>query len=111
MRIGFFFICFGAAAIGAAPAAGGAAAGFGGVDGDICAQAGAAIARAAAIATAFKRCFMPLSSVAVPNGICSYGSLYLRVGRADLGKTTTMPFRSGHAAPKSSTRPYPVRII
>ena len=29
----------------------------------LCAQTGAAIARAAAIATPFKRCFMPLSSV------------------------------------------------
>src|SRR5689334_15417038 len=53
----------GAPAVGAA----GAAAALGGDDGVIgaCAQAGAAIARAAAIATPFKRCFMPLSSVAV----------------------------------------------
>src|SRR5229473_8358486 len=48
----------GAAALGAA---GAAALGVIGA----CAHAGAAIARAAAIATPFKRCFMPLSSVAV----------------------------------------------
>src|SRR5207237_10882608 len=34
----------------------------------VCAQTGTAIARAAAIATPFKRCFMPRSSVAVPDG-------------------------------------------
>ena len=34
----------------------------------VCAQTGAAIARTAAIATPLKRCFMPLSSVAVPDG-------------------------------------------
>src|SRR5205085_10754346 len=55
-------------AIGAPPAAGAAALGApdDGVIG-ACAQAGAAIAKAAAIATPFKKCFMPLSSVAVPD--------------------------------------------
>src|SRR5205807_5387499 len=55
-----------------AGAAGAVAAGARGAEGVIgalvCAQTGAAIARAAAIATPFKRCFMPLSSVAVPDG-------------------------------------------
>jgi len=43
----------------------------------VCAQTGAAIASAAAIATPFKRCFMPLSSVAVPGRYAAKGSLKL----------------------------------
>src|SRR5579863_4498950 len=55
--------CLDAIGAAGAPAAGAAA-----LLGDVgvigaCAHAGAAIARAAAIATPFKRCFMPLSSV------------------------------------------------
>src|SRR5437016_3773762 len=57
---------------GAAGAVAAGARGAEGADGVIgalvCAQTGATIARAAAIATPFKRCFMPLSSVAVPDG-------------------------------------------
>src|ERR1051326_7348294 len=43
----------------------------------VCAQTGAAIASAAAIATPFKRCFIPLSSVAVPGQYAAKGSLKL----------------------------------
>ena len=57
---------------GAAGAVAAGARGAEGADGVIgalvCAQTGAAIARTAAIATPFRRCFMPLSSVAVPDG-------------------------------------------
>src|SRR5229473_5885559 len=68
----------GAPAVGAAGAAALGAAGAAalGVIG-ACAHAGAAIARAAAIATPFKRCFMPLSSVAVLDWtIRCYGLLH-----------------------------------
>src|SRR5712691_12957799 len=88
-------LCFCLPAIGAigAPAAGaaGAVAALGVDDGVIgaCAQTGAAIARAAAIATPFKRCFMPLSSVAVPDWtIRCNGSLYPRAALAGLGPET-----------------------
>src|SRR6266436_1416504 len=79
MRLCFCFPAIGA--IGAPAEDGAGAAALGGDDGVIgaCAQTGAAIARAAAIATPFKRCFMPLSSVAVLdwrircNGLLSRG--------------------------------------
>src|SRR5882762_6960828 len=57
----------GAGAAGAVAAGARGAEGADGVIGAlVCAQTGAAIASTAAIATPFKRCFMPLSSVAVP---------------------------------------------
>src|SRR5216683_4552732 len=91
----------GAPAVGAAGAAALGAAGAAalGVIG-ACAHAGAAIARAAAIATPFKRCFMPLSSVAVLDWkIRCNGLLHPRATLAGLGaKTTVLLFRSrGHA--------------
>ena len=49
----------------------------------VCAQTGTAIARAAAIAT-FKRCFMPLSFVAVPGQYAANGSLEPRVTHVGL---------------------------
>src|SRR5712691_5912973 len=55
----------GAPAVGAAAGAAALGADDLGVIGACAHAAGAAIARAAAIATPFKRCFMPLSSVAV----------------------------------------------
>src|SRR6266536_6666266 len=55
----------GSAAAGAAAGAAALGADDFGVIGACAQAAGAAIARAAAIATPFKRCFMPLSSVAV----------------------------------------------
>ena len=61
----------------------------------LCAQTGAAIARAAAIATPFKRCFMPLSSVAVPGRYAEKGSLSRRVTRVGLeagDKDAVVPF-------------------
>src|SRR5438128_62261 len=102
-------------AIGAigAPAAG-AAAGAAALGGDLaagvigaCAHAGAAIARAAAIATPFKRCFMPLSSVAVLDWrIRCNGLLYPRATLAGLGaKTTVLLFRSREHATFSVTYP------
>src|SRR5712691_10664288 len=57
----------GAPAVGAAAGAAALGADDLGVIGACAHAAGAAIARAAAIATPFKRCFMPLSSVAVPD--------------------------------------------
>src|SRR6266849_6218030 len=87
----------GAPAVGAAGAAALGAAGAAalGVIG-ACAHAGAAIARAAAIATPFKRCFMPLSSVAVLDWtIRCDGLLHPRVTLAGLGaKTTAVAFCS-----------------
>src|SRR5229473_2979649 len=71
----------GAPAVGAAGAAALGAAGAAalGVIG-ACAHAGAAIARAAAIATPFKRCFMPLSSVAVLDWTIRCNGLLYRGG-------------------------------
>src|SRR5213596_2371797 len=72
-----------------------------------CAHAGAAIARAAAIATPFKRCFMPLSSVAVLDWIirCN-GLLHPRATLAGLGaKTTVLLFRSREHATFRVTYP------
>src|SRR5258707_7336192 len=72
-----------------------------------CAHAGAAIARAAAIATPFKRCFMPLSSVAVLDWIirCN-GLLHPRATLAGLGaKTTVLLFRSREHATFQVTYP------
>ena len=60
----------GAGAAGAVAAGARGAEGADGVIGAlVCAHTGAAIARTAAIATPFKRCFMLLSSVAVPDWI------------------------------------------
>jgi len=87
----------GAGAAGAAAAGARGAEGADGVIGAlVCAQTGATIASAAAIATPFKRCFMPLSSVAVPDGTNTLkGSLNPRVALPGLGpETTRMVFRS-----------------
>src|SRR5580765_629666 len=89
----------GAPAIGAilAPAAAGGALGAGDGAAGACAQTGAAIARAAAIATPFKRCFMPLSSVAVLDWtIRCKSSLTARAALASLGPETTGSLLRSH---------------
>src|SRR5579862_1982083 len=80
--------CLDAIGAAGAPAAGAAAGALLGDEGVIgaCAHAGAAIARAAAIATPFKRCFMPLSSVGfLVWTIRCYGFLRPRATVAGLG--------------------------
>lgn len=106
--------CLDAIGAAGAPAAGvaGAAALGAALLGDVgvigaCAHAGAAIARAAAIATPFKRCFMPLSSVAVLDGtIRCNGLLHPGAALAGLGaKTTILLFRSRERATFGVTYP------
>src|SRR5438477_5467193 len=57
------FVAIGAAGAGADAAGAAGARDEGVIGAAVCAQTGAAIARAATTATPFKRCFMPLSSV------------------------------------------------
>ena len=96
---------------GAAGAVAAGARGAEGADGVIgalvCAQTGATIASAAAIATPFKRCFMLLSSVAVPDWTNTLkGSLNPRVALPGLGpETTRMVFRSREHATWGVTYP------
>jgi hypothetical protein len=98
----------GAGAAGAVAAGARGAEGADGVTGAlVCAQTGAAIASTAAIATPFKRCFMPLSSVAVPDWTNTLkGSLNPRVALPGLGpETTRVVFRSREHATWGVTYP------
>ena len=79
----------------------------------LCAQTGAAIARAAAIATPFMRCFMPLSSVAVPGRYAAKGSLNPRMTRVGFGPGDNDAgcFVPANTQPTGShIRPHPRRI-
>src|SRR5438128_2058170 len=97
----------GAPAVGAAAGAAALGADDLGVIGACAQAAGAAIARAAAIATPFKRCFMPLSSVAVLEWTIRCNGLLHPGGRpSGLGaKTTVLLFRSREHATFSVTYP------
>src|SRR5437764_2570455 len=79
----------------------------------LCAQTGAAIARTAAIATPFMRCFMPLSSVAVPGRYAAKGSLNPRMNRVGFGSGANdagcfVPANTQPTGPH--IRPHPRRI-
>src|SRR5712671_5380817 len=82
----------------------------------VCAHTGAAIARAATTATPFKRCFMPLSSVAVPDWNSRLQRLAeLRVTLAGPGPETTIPLLRSRGYATSSvaypTSPPPDNMI